>query len=163
VARFKNFENNAVICDRVCLKNSGSATVDDVLAINSCKPEFSGKINTLGILNLAIQNNDGSVSKATQDIFSPLKKDVPYILTFERLYNKSISLYFNGKLKSTIDENLKEIDFLPIKIGRNAKDQNANSEFDLSEMIMVYGILKPQHKIDVENYLAKKYSIKLER
>jgi hypothetical protein len=52
---------------------------------------------------------------------------------------------------------------LPIKIGRNAKDQNANSEFDLSEMIMVYGILKPQHKIDVENYLAKKYSIKLER
>jgi Tfp pilus assembly protein PilE len=163
VARFKNFENNAVIFDRVCLKNSGSATVDDVLAINSCKPEFSGKINTLGILNLAIQNNDGSVSKATQDIFSPLKKDVPYILTFERLYNKSISLYFNGKLKSTIDENLKDIDFLPIKIGRNAKDQNANSEFDLSEMIMVYGILKPQHKIDVENYLAKKYSIKLER
>jgi hypothetical protein len=163
VARFKNFENNAVIFDRVCLKNSGSATVDDVLAINSCKPEFSGKINTLGILNLAIQNNDGSFSKATQDIFSPLKKDVPYILTFERLYNKSISLYFNGKLKSTIDENLKDIDFLPIKIGRNAKDQNANSEFDLSEMIMVYGILKPQHKIDVENYLAKKYSIKLER
>ena len=88
VARFKNFENNAVIFDRVCLKNSGSATVDDVLAINSCKPEFSGKINTLGILNLAIQNNDGLISKATQDIFSPLRKDVPYILTFERLYNK---------------------------------------------------------------------------
>ena len=163
VTRFKNFENNTVIFDRVCLKNSGSATVDDVLAINSCKPEFSGKINTLGILNLAIQNNDGSLSKSTQDIYSPLKIDVAYILTFERLYDKSISLYFNGKLKSTIDENLKEIDFLPLKIGRSAKDQNANSEFDLSEIIMVYGKLKPQHKIDVENYLSKKYSIKLER
>jgi hypothetical protein len=163
VVRFKNFENNAVIFDRVCLKNSGSATVDNVLAINSCKPEFSGKINTLGILNLAIQNNDGSISKTTQDIYSPLRKDVPYILTFERLYNQSISLYLNGKLKSTIDENLNEIDFLPLKIGRNAKDQNANSEFDLSEIIMVYGKLKPQNKIETENYLSKKYSIKLER
>lgn len=163
VARFKNFENNAVIFDRVCLKNSGSPTVDDALAINSCKPEFSGKINTLGILNLAIQNNDGSISKATQDIYPPLRKDVPYILTFERLYNKSISLYFNGKLKSTIDENLEEINFLPLKIGRNAIDQNVNSEFDLSEIIMVYGTLKPQHKIDVENYLSKKYYIKIER
>ena len=163
VARFKNFENNAVIFDRVCLKNSGSATVDDVLAINSCKPSLSGKINTLGIPNFTIQNNDGSISKITQDIYSPLKIGVPYILTFERLYNQSISLYLNGKLKSTIDENLKEIDFLPLKIGRSAKDQNANSEFDLSEIIMVYGKLKPQHKIDVENYLSKKYSIKIER
>ncbi len=100
VARFKNFENNAVIFDRVCLKNSGIVTTSEDLAINSCKPAFSATINTLGIPNLTIQNNDGSISKSTQDIYSPLKKDVGYILTFERLFNQSISIYYNGKSKT---------------------------------------------------------------
>jgi hypothetical protein len=60
-------------------------------------------------------------------------------------------------------ENLGEINFSPIKIGRGGTDLNVNSEFDLSEFIMVYGKLKNDHKLDIENYLAKKYSIKLER
>ena len=66
---------------------------------------------------------------------------------------------------SSNPENLGEINFSPIKIGRGGTDpdQNDNSDFDLSEFIMVYGKLKNEHKLDIENYLAKKYSIKLER
>ena len=66
---------------------------------------------------------------------------------------------------SSNPENLGEIDFSAIKIGRGGTDpdQNVNSEFDLSEFIMVYGKLKNEHKAEIENYLSKKYSIKLER
>jgi hypothetical protein len=69
----------------------------------------------------------------------------------------------NGKLASMAMENLGSIDFLPIKIGRNATDQNVNSEFDLSEFLMIYGKLRDNDKTEIENYLVKKYSIKLER
>ena len=163
VVKFKNFDNNAVIFDRVCLKNSGPATYDMSSSINSCKPYISAKINVLGYPNLYIQNNDGTALKSTANTSFALKKDVPYILTFRRLYNESISLFVNGKLASMAMENLGSIDFLPIKIGRNANDQNVNSEFDLSEFLMIYGKLRDKDKTEIENYLVKKYSIKLER
>ncbi len=163
VVKFKNFENNAVIFDRVCLKNSGSATSDANSSINSCKPSISAKINVLGYPNLYIQNNDGTASKSTANTSFALKKDVPYILTFRRLYNQSISLFVNGKIASLASENFGSIDFLPIKIGRNAIDQNVNSEFNLSEFLMIYGKLRDNDKAEIENYLVKKYSIKLER
>ena len=163
VIKFKNFENNAVIFDGICLKDSGASTDDDSQAINQCKPLFSAKVNILGYPNLSIQNNDGSSLKSTSNTSFKIKKDVPYIFTFERIFNKSIALYYNGKLSSSTEENLGEIDFLPLKIGRNAKDLNVNSEFDLSELIMIYGKLKNDHKFEIENYLSKKYSIKLER
>lgn len=163
VVKFKNFDNNAVIFDRVCLKNSGSATSDINSSINYCKPYISAKINVLGYPNLYIQNNDGTALKSTANTSFALKKDVPYILTFRRLYNQSISIFINGKLASTAMENLGSIDFLPIKIGRNATDQNVNSEFDLSEFLMIYGKLRDNDKTEIENYLVKKYSIKLER
>lgn len=163
VVRFKNFETNAVIFDRICLKNSGASTSDESLAINSCKPSFSAKINILGYPNLFIQNDDGSQLKSTENTSFKIKKDVPYIFTFERIFNKSIAIYYNGKLISSTEENLGEINFLPLKIGRGATDLNVNSEFDLSELIMIYGKWKNEHKIEIENYLAKKYSIKIER
>jgi hypothetical protein len=163
VLKFKNFENNAVIFDRVCLKNSGVVTYDDSLAVNECKPLISARVNILGYPNLFIQDKDESLAKSTANTSFQIKKDVPYILTFERIFNKSIGLYQNGKLVSSTAENLGEINFSPIKIGRGGTDQNVNSEFDLSEFIMIYGKLKNEHKLDIENYLAKKYSIKLER
>jgi hypothetical protein len=64
---------------------------------------------------------------------------------------------------SSTSENLGDINFSPIKIGRGGTDRNVNSQFDLSEFVMVYGKLKNEHKVEIENYLAKKYSIKLER
>jgi len=163
VIRFKNFENNAVIFDRICLKDSGVSTLDENLAVNYCNPSFSAKINILGYPNLFIQNNDGSQLKSTENTSFKIKKDVPYIFTFERIFNKSIAIYYNGKLISSTEENLGEINFLPLKIGRGATDLNVNSEFDLSELIMIYGKWKNEHKIEIENYLAKKYSIKIER
>jgi hypothetical protein len=162
VLRFKNFENNAVIFDRVCLKSSGEVTYDYSLAVNECKPLFSARVNVLGYPNLYIQNDDGSLSKSTANTSFQIKKDLSYILTFERKFNQSIGFYENGKLVSTIPENLGEINFFPIKIGRGGADLNADSELDLSEFIMVYGKLKNEHKAEIENYLAKKYSIKLE-
>ena len=165
VLRFKNFENNAVIFDRVCMKSSGEVTYDNSLAVNECKPLISARVNILGYPNLFIQNNDGSLTKSTENTSFQIRKDVSYILTFERIFNQSISLYQNGKLVSSNPENLGEIDFSAIKIGRGGTDpdQNVNSEFDLSEFIMVYGKLKNEHKAEIENYLSKKYSIKLER
>lgn len=165
VLRFKNFENNAVIFDRICLKSSGAVTYDDSLAVNECKPLISARVSILGYPNLFIQSNDGSPAKSTTNTSFQIKKDVSYILTFERIFNQSIGLYQNGKLVASTPENLGEINFSPIKIGRGGtdSDQNVNSEFDLSEFIMVYGKLKNEHKLDIENYLAKKYSIKLER
>ena len=165
VVRFKNFENNAVIFDRICLKSSGVVTYDDSLAVNECKPLISARVSILGFPNLFIQNNDKSLAKSTANTSFQIKKDVSYILTFERIFNQSIGLYQNGKLVASTPENLGEINFSPIKIGRGGTDpdQNVNSDFDLSEFIMVYGKLKNEHKLDIENYLAKKYSIKLER
>jgi Tfp pilus assembly protein PilE len=165
VLRFKNFENNAVIFDRICLKSSGAVTYDDSLAVNECKPLISARVSILGYPNLFIQSNDGSPAKSTANTSFQIKKDVSYILTFERIFNQSIGLYQNGKLVASTPENLGEINFSPIKIGRGGTDpdQNVNSDFDLSEFIMVYGKLKNEHKLDIENYLAKKYSIKLER
>ena len=165
VLRFKNFENNAVIFDRVCMKSSGEVTYDNSLAVNECKPLISARVNILGYTNLFIQNNDGSLTKSTENTSFQIKKDVSYILTFERIFNQSISLYQNGKLVSSNPENLGEINFSAIKIGRGGTnpDQNVNSDFDLSEFIMVYGKLKNEHKAEIENYLSKKYSIKLER
>jgi Tfp pilus assembly protein PilE len=165
VLRFKNFENNAVIFDRICLKSSGAVTYDDSLAVNECKPLISARVSILGYPNLFIQNNDKALAKSTANTSFQIKKDVSYILTFERIFNQSIGLYQNGKLVASTPENLGEINFSPIKIGRGGTDpdQNVNSDFDLSEFIMVYGKLKNEHKLDIENYLAKKYSIKLER
>lgn len=161
VVRFKNFNNNAVIFDRVCLKNSGEVTYDENLAVDSCKPFISARVNVLGYPNLLIQSGEESSLKSTSNTSFSMKNGVPYILTFERIFNQSISLYQNGNLVSSTPENLGEINFPPIKIGRGATYRNVDSDFDLSEFIMIYGKLKKEHKMEIESYLSKKYSIKL--
>ena len=161
VVRFKNFTNNAVIFDRVCLKNSGGATYDETLAVDSCKPFISARVNVLGYPNLLIQSGEESSLKSTSNTSFSLKNGAPYILTFERIFNQSISLYQNGNLVSSTPEDLGEINFPPIKIGRGATDRNVDSDFDLSEFIMIYGKLKQENKMEIESYLSKKYSIKL--
>ena len=89
-----------------------------------------------------------------------------YILTFEREYNKNFAVYVNGNssyhANSTKADNGNSVTLDPFKIGRHHNAQNNETlDVDISEFIFFAGRVKTKDRERIEDYLGKKYKIKV--
>lgn len=162
VIRFKNYSSNAFVFDRVCTKSDGVVTANEGEAVNQCKPALSAFINNQNLINFSVSNIFG-ISAITNNSSQILKMNLPYIIQFERDINQAIKFHINGKLIASAIDNISQFDSLPLKIGRHATLQNVDSEFDISEIVVIEDKIENEKKKEIENYLSKKFAIPLDR
>ncbi|NCA28120.1 MAG: hypothetical protein EBS92_02430 [Proteobacteria bacterium] len=163
VMQFKSYSSNAYIFDRICTKTNGSVTVIESEAINQCRPVFSVNISPQNLINFTLTNQSASLNSTTNNLSNIVAKNTPYLIQFERDFNQTLKFYLNGKLLSSGVDNLSQFDSLPLKIGRHASLSSVESEFDLSEIVIIEDKIDNERKKEIENYFSKKYSIKLNR
>ena len=99
-----------------------------------------------------------------------IKKNSAYLFNVGRKYNDKFYHYRNGKLMSNNTETGGAFNISNIKIGRMAywngapgDGTNVDCDFNLSELIIVNSKISDSQKSQIEEYLAKKYNIKLTR
>jgi hypothetical protein len=161
VVNFRKTNSEAIILDRVCIKNNMEITNQENDAIEGCKSKISLKINNLNKLEFAITNSlNQTVELISQD---SIDKKTGHLIALERNYNNSLNLYIDGKLSQTLSENLGNLYPFPIKIGRHASIENLDYQFELSELIILEDILNQKSRQELENYFAKKYAINMNR
>jgi hypothetical protein len=87
-----------------------------------------------------------------------------YVLTLQRDYRGSFTLYVNGNstysggVPSKADDGA-AISLDPFKIGRHTSGDGDNTDFDMSEFIFFSGSMKVNSRKEIEDYLGKKYNI----
>lgn len=160
VAEIDEFSKSAVIFDNLCLKADNVATSDLNLAVNNCNPKLTMKIDPLGNVNSIVTDNLGA-SQIETDIYYSLKPKA-YIFSLQRTYGGKFSFEVDGQ-KVLYDKNdtLGDINFFPIKLGRHSSISDVKSEVNISEFIVINGSITTLQKKEIENYLAKKFNIKL--
>jgi len=161
VMQFKNYSSNAFIFDRICTKTNGSVTVIESEAVNLCRPVISANISSQNLINFTLTNQSGTLNSTTNNLSNIVAKNMPYLIQFERDFNQTLKFYLNGKLLSSGVDNLGQFDSLPLKIGRHASLSSVDSEFDLSEIVIIEDKIDNDRKKEIENYFSKKYSIRL--
>jgi hypothetical protein len=161
IVKFSKTSANSFFLDKVCIKSDGKVTNNKNEAINSCNPSVSVSANSQNQFFAKMTNNTGLIEKTT-DNFS-FENNRAYIVAINRIFNNKLILFVNGKeISSKIDDS-GQINFLPIKIGRHAFNGAVNEELELSEIIIINGKLLDKYKIGLEDYLSRKYAIKLNR
>ena len=160
VAEIDEFSKNATIFDNVCLKTNNGATSDVNLAVNNCNPKLTMKVDPLGNVNNLVSNNLGDKQVETE-IFYSLKPKA-YIFSLHRIYGSKFAFEVDGE-RILYDKNdeLGDVNFLPIKLGRNGIVSDVKSEINISEFIVINGSITALQKKEIENYLAKKFNIKI--
>lgn len=157
VIQFINASIHGSILDRVCLDSALKPIASSVEAINSCNPSIIIKSSLPNQFYSTLSNDDATKVYNSQD--QVFNKDRPYILGISRWYNQFFMFDINSKNITKIAEDAGKINFLPFKIGRHAFLSSANSEFYISEIIIINGKLKEANKKLIEKYLSKKYNI----
>lgn len=151
------------IFDRSCV-NSSAAPVACASAFNTGDPLFGSQIDASR--NLLFDRRDSARVEMggswNFDTGYDIAVGTKYVLTFERKYGSSFIAYVNGAATGTTNsDTIGVIPMDPVKIGRHA-DNNADTlDIDISEMILFSGSLKIADREIIENYLGKKYGIKV--
>lgn len=160
IAQIDEFSKSATLFDMVCLKSNGGATSDVNLAVNNCNPKLSMKIDPLGNVNAIISDNFG-LNKIETEIFYSLKPKV-YMFLLNRTFGNKISFEVDGeKILYDKNDNIGDVSFLPIKLGRHNIDSDVKSEINISEFIAINGSITSLQKKEIEFYLTKKYNLTL--
>ena len=118
------------------------------------------KVDPLGNVNNIITDNLGA-SQIETDIYYSLKPKA-YIFSLQRTYGGKFSFEVDGQ-KVLYDKNdtFGDLNFFPIKLGRHSTVSDVKSEVNISEFIVINGSITALQKKEIENYLAKKFNIKL--
>jgi prepilin-type N-terminal cleavage/methylation domain-containing protein len=173
----KNFQNEGMTVFAVVSHRSGSGWIFDRNCVtsagvpNACgssynlgNPLFGAQISSNSLLfdardNAGTLTSSGNFYFTTGGTLSPNNK---YVLTFERRYGTDFRAFINGIVTSTtVADGLGMINMDPVKIGRHA-DNNADTlDIDISEFILFSGKVKDVDREAVEDYLGKKYGIKV--
>jgi hypothetical protein len=151
------------IFDRACVNGSG-APVICASAPNTGNPLFGSQIDASR--NLLFDRRDSARVEMggnwNFDTGYDIAVGTKYVLTFERKYGSSFIAYVNGIATSaTNSDTIGAIPMDPVKIGRHTESNADTLDIDISEMILFSGNLKSADRELVENYLGKKYGIKV--
>jgi len=158
VAEIIEFSKNATIIDSVCITPDKKITSDLALAENNCNPKLTMKVDILGNVHNLVSNNLNSTQIETSKFFSSKSKSHVFLL--RRIYGNKFLFEVDGeKILDDKSENLGNINFLPIKIGRHATINDVNSNINISEFIVINGSISALQKKQIDKYLAKKYNI----
>lgn len=155
------YGGNGWVIDRVCKNFSGYAVACGGSATLQGAPLFGvGMYNN----NLsAILRGNNSV---TLDVLNPndplMANKSPMIITLERKFKRNFTLYVNGKqIVQVIDSSGIVADLDMVKLGRHSENTSDNLNFDISEFIYFNGTVKDEERDAIENYLGKKFNIKV--
>ncbi|MBM3579265.1 MAG: prepilin-type N-terminal cleavage/methylation domain-containing protein [Alphaproteobacteria bacterium] len=165
--------------DRVCHDTNFAPTNCGAgSAVNDGNPLFEPYIASDGSLRFYVRDNTnsaeqravmdgGACSGFCWDTGYDLKPGVSYILTMQRNYKNTFTLYINGN--STYAGGVPSktdiggmITLDPYKIGRHAiRNTGETTDIDISEMIFFTGNMAAKDRNSIEDYLGKKYNIKV--
>jgi len=160
IAQIDEFSLDASIFDVVCLKSDNRVTVNQNSAVNNCNPKLNMKIDPLGNVNNIITDNYG-LKQIETEIFYSIKPKT-YMFLLSRTFNNKFSFEVDGeKILYDKNDDLGEVIFLPIKLGRNSVNSNVKSNFNISEFIVINGSITLSQKKEIELYLTKKYNLTL--
>lgn len=130
-------------------------------------PLFELNVQSDGSLSPYVRSNTGnfpSIATAGWDSGYNLSSGKDYVLTLQRDYGGSFTLYVNGNstypggVPSKAD-NGAAISLDPFKIGRHIITDAENTDFDMSEFIFFSGPMRVNSRKEIEDYLGKKYNI----
>jgi len=161
VIKFDNKNVNATILDRVCFASNNEVTDQEASGIEACKSNISLKINNLNKIEFSITNSSNQSAQLSS--LDSLDLKYAHLIAVERNFNNNLNLFIDGKLSATQDENLGSLSSLPLKFGRSAFASNLEYNFNIGEIIIFEDVLLPKFRIEVENYLSRKFSINLNR
>jgi hypothetical protein len=156
--------------DRACVDSSGAA-VTCSLAVTGGSPLFGLNIETAGTLASFIRADSGTfsglgVSASSYSTGFTIVPERPYIMALQRDYNSTFTTYINGNSKysggtPTKVDTGESISLDPYKIGRHSEWDGDSLDTDISEVIFFSGSLSKRDRQLVEDYLGKKYDIKV--
>ena len=130
-------------------------------------PLFELHVQSDGSLSPYVRSNTGnfpSIATAGWDSGYNLLSGKDYVLTLQRDYGGSFTLYVNGNstysvgIPSKLDDGA-AISLDPFKIGRHIITNDENTDFDMSEFIFFSGPMRVNSRKEIEDYLGKKYNI----
>ncbi len=145
------------------------APVASASAINLGQPLFEFNVAADGSLSPGIRTNTvnfPSIGSAFWDSGYDLRPGKPTILTLQRDYGKNFTLYIDGNSSYAGGDPSKAdsgepIDLDPYRIGRHAVSDTQDTDVDISEMIFFTGEMSSRNRKAIEDYLGKKYNIKV--
>jgi hypothetical protein len=152
--------------DRACTNLNG-VTVNCESPLNTAKSMFGAYIDENGNLMFVLRDSEENVLKNSPYLKTgqSLQEEQAYVLTFERNYGVAFNAYVNGSLNysanSSIGDALGGIALHTPKIMRGAESEMENLDVDISEIIFYSGEVTAADRDAVEEYLGKKYGIKI--
>lgn len=90
-----------------------------------------------------------------------ISSQTPFIVAVERKYRQTVSTYLNGKLSTSVTDNQGIANIDMVKLGRHEINTSDNLNFDISEFIYYVGSIANEDRDAIEDYLGKKYNIKI--
>lgn len=165
------------IVDRACHTSNFSAVVCGS-GVNSGSPLFQTQIDASAKLWFLARTNAGSISDFGGAGFNTnytMLNGKSYVITIERKYGKSFTIYINGTSSlggvSTKSDDPNSpvsntnasgpITLDPIKFGRHNENVAETLDMDVSESIFFNAKFTKQDREAVEDYLGKKYAISI--
>lgn len=138
-------------------------------AINGGQPLFQLYSASDGSLSAYIRSNTvdfSSIGTAGWDVGYDLKSGSSYIIAVQRNYGSNFTVYVNGNstyaggTPSKTDSG-EPITLDPYKIGRHAVSDTQDTDIDVSEFIFYADNVSTKDRKLIEDYLGKKYNIKV--
>jgi len=150
------------VVDRVCQQNNGSG-YSGTCASSQYQglPLFGVAISGTTLEGILRENTNGATINANGNASSLLSSQTPFLITLERKYRQNLAIYINGRLATSVNDtqNIANIDM--VKLGRHEINTSDNLNFDVSEFIYYVGTIATEDRDAIENYLGKKFNIKI--
>lgn len=163
--------------DRQCLNAAGAANSCNTSA-SAGLPLFGAMVYPIGTPHLQMVGRCdagdigtfiGGETGAFHELGYELQENKTYIITVERKYGVSFTTYINGSSSYSPTSSTTDgiplppaITMDPVKIGHHADAVDTDTmDFDMSELIFFTGNMRKADRMAIEDYLGKKYGIKV--
>jgi prepilin-type N-terminal cleavage/methylation domain-containing protein len=148
------------LVDRVCQSSSGngySAPYPSSQYLGM--PLFSLYIDTK--VSGLLRGNSSTGINLNGNSGALLASQAAFLVTVERKYSQTYSIYINGKLETSSVDNQGIANIDMVKLGRHIDDTANDLSFDMSEFIYYVGSIANEDRDAIEEYLGKKYGLKI--
>jgi prepilin-type N-terminal cleavage/methylation domain-containing protein len=150
------------VVDRVCQSSSGNGYSAPCPSSQYLGMPLFGLLIDTRVLGFLRDNNTLSPAITSNgNAGSFLTSQAPFLVTVERKYRQTFSIYINGKLETSSVDNQGIANIDMVKLGRHIDDTANDLSFDMSEFIYYVGSIANEDRDAIEEYLGKKYGLKI--
>jgi prepilin-type N-terminal cleavage/methylation domain-containing protein len=150
------------IVDRVCQNPNGSGnSIGCASSRYLGLPLFGLALSGLTLEGIVRDNVNAATINSNANAGTFISSQTPFIVAVERKYRQTVSTYLNGKLSTSVTDNQGIANIDMVKLGRHEINTSDNLNFDISEFIYYVGSIANEDRDAIEDYLGKKYNIKI--